>query len=345
MKARIDGMLEAFQGVEYKLAWMNSGGPIVPSPKAYQEATADLWKYAMDRGTGWRGGGVDFQHGLFSAPALGTSVTEDGYCVVDETLPALVQRRFRGDENEEYGKGWEWRFGSYEHHAYRHRICTLRTLQLRQNFQMVSAETLKLNPQLNQYALLTQGRLWDDSPDAWAYLRECELRPALKVKNLERWLIQRDVEGSQSVACEQVDRPPLARDAEGKHYDMDARRTDIRAGQDGLAFQLDPKFWDKPQPALLKVTFTDREETRWHVEYTDANNNKQRTASVENAGDGERKTATFSIDSLASAGQFPGGMDFRLVAEGPGDVVVTMVRIIKKNWTEPERKGTTRRGA
>ncbi|MCX7011980.1 MAG: hypothetical protein NTW86_05340 [Candidatus Sumerlaeota bacterium] len=342
IKARTDAMLAGFQGVEWKLAWMTDGGPVVNVNEAYKKATADLCDYAISHGTGWRGGGVDFMHNLFESSVLGASIDKDGYCVIDETLPLLAERRFRGDENEEYGKGWEWRFGPYEGHEYRHRISTLRTLQLRQNFQMVSGETLTLNPDLNRYAMLTQGRLWDDSPDAWAYLRECVIKPNTTVKNLERWLIQRDVDGSRSVACERVDRYKLGRDPDDHHFDMDARRTDRKNGQDGLAFQLDSKFWTQPQAAILKVTFTDRDPARWHVAYTDARSGgakgEAKTASVENTGDGQRKTATFEIANLAAARQFPGQMDFRLVSEGPGDLTVTMVRVIKKNWKEPEHK-------
>ena len=336
LKARVDGMLRAFHGVEHKLAFM--GGPIGgQSKKEYVEKTTGLLEYALSRGTGWRGGGVDFQHSLFQNTALGSTVTADGYCVVDENLPLHKGSRYCGDENEEYGKYWEWRFGPVENHAYRHRICTLKTLMLRQNFQMVSAETLKLNPEINQYAMLTQGRQPKNSPDAWTYLRDCAIRTgrgSLLVKNIERWLVQRDVEGHRSVACERVDRFPLSMDPPDRHYDFDARRTDIRNRQDGLAFQLDTNFWRKPERALLKVTFVDREKASWHIEYTGSQSTKRTTSKVQNSGDGQRKTATFAVDALAAARSFPGDMDFRLVTDGPGDVTVTMVRILKGEWKE-----------
>ena len=51
---------------------------------------------------------------------------------------------------------------------------------------------------------------------------------------------------------------------------------------------------------------------------------------VDNKGDNQRKTATFAVASLAAAGGFPGGMDFRLVAEGPADLTATMVRVIRR---------------
>src|ERR1019366_8882995 len=169
-----------------KLAFM--GGPIGGNKKEYVQKTSGMLEYALAHGTGWRGGGVDAQHTLFQNTALGSTVTPDGYCVVNEDIPIHKEDRYCGDENEEYGKSWEWRFGPVEKHGYRHRLCVLKTLLLGQNFQMVSAETLKLNPELNRYAMLSQGRYAENSPDAFAYLRECAIEPdkeALMVKNLE----------------------------------------------------------------------------------------------------------------------------------------------------------------
>jgi len=255
--------------------------------------------------------------------------------VVDESLPIHKENRYCGDENEEYGKYWEWRFGPVEKHFYRHRLCVLKGVLLGQNFQMVAPDTLKLNPDLNQYAMLSQGRHAENSPDAFAYLRECAIKSgkgSLIVKNLERWLIQRDVDGNRSVASERVDRSPLSMDPPDRHWDLDARRTDLKNGQSGLAFQLAPKFWPKPAPALVKVTFTDREQAAWHVEHADAAGQRRSTDKVRNSGDGQLKTATFHIDSLAAAHSFPGQMDFRIVTDGPGDVTVTVVRVVKAEF-------------
>jgi hypothetical protein len=42
---------------------------------------------------------------------------------------------------------------------------------------------------------------------------------------------------------------------------------------------------------------------------------------VRNTGDGALKTATFDLPALAG--------EFRLVTEGPGDLTVTFVRVVK----------------
>ncbi|OHD61269.1 MAG: hypothetical protein A2096_07015 [Spirochaetes bacterium GWF1_41_5] len=302
LKRRIDSMTAAFKGVEYKLANMFDG-PV--GPPTYASVNGDLWTYAFDRGTGIRGGGIDFQHGLFSAEGWSSSVDKNGYCIVDDTATDIKESRFRGDENEEYGRGWEWRFGPYEGHEYRHRICSLRGLQMRQNFQMVSTETLKLNPEINEYVRITQGYRRENSPDAWAYLRECYPRTrAAGVKNIERWLMQRDLPGSMSVPDKKIERFKLASDISEKSYDFDARRTDRANGQDGLAFILDRVFWAKPATALVKVTYTDIVAAKWLLHYADARGEIRKSVAIENTGNGTLKTATIRIDSLAASGKF-----------------------------------------
>ena len=333
LRLRLEAFLIAFKGVEYKLAWM-AMGPVGPREyKTYRESTSGLFEFALGHGTGWRIGNIDQQHTLFRVPAIGITLTREGYCVIDESRPIFAERRFLGGENEAYGPDWEWRFGPYEQHAYRHRISTLRTLQMRMNFEYVSAGTLKLNPQLNTYAMLTQGRRATNSPDAWVYLRECRIYTG-PVKNLERWLLQRDVSGHRSVPAERIDRKyRLPTDPSGEAYDFDARRTDIRNDQKGLAFKLDEKFWNVSQRAIIKVTFTDREKARWYLQWADADRNVL-NAHVDNIADGQLKTATFELKGLSAQSALLEKMDLRIVTEGPGDVAVTMVRVIKPKWVE-----------
>jgi hypothetical protein len=321
LRVRLDAMLDAFRGVEHKLAWMTAGrvGAGQKGHEQYAEKTAGLFETVLARGAGWRGGGIDFQNVLLEAPHLGSTINAEGYVEIDESAPLRDGRRFVGDENEEYGKYWEWRFGPYEQHAYRHRVCSLHGVQLGENFQMVSPETLKLNPDLNQYVLLVQGRRAEDSPDAWAYLRECVIRGPRgprTVKNMERYLVQRDRDGQRSVACERVDRHPLGADPPGRNFDYDARRTDVANGQRSLAFQLSSRFWPKSAPAHVKVTFVDRAPAKWHIAY-----GAGRTATVESPGDGQTKTATFAISALPDT--------FRITAGTAADVPVSFVRVVK----------------
>jgi hypothetical protein len=320
LRRRIDAMCEVFHGVEYKLALMFAG-PLGSTP-AFKKATAGLVDYAIGKGVGVRGGGIDFMHALYVAPAWGSKL-EDGYCVVDDTNPVIAERRFRGDENEEYGKYWEWRFGPVEGYPYRQRICTLRGLQMRQNFQMVSPATLELNPELDEYTRLVQGYTRDYAPDAWAYLRETYPGRGT-VRNIERWLVQREFPGSRTVPAERVDRFRVPGDAKGKNYDFDARRTDLANGQRNMMFRLDPVFWPQPSPAILKVTVMDRAKTSWRIAYLDGKGQLQHTDAVSLPGDGTRKTVTFELPELAGTRSLPPDAAFTQWLKGlpePSDVV------------------------
>ena len=308
LRRRVDGMCDAFKGVEYKLA-VTFGGPFGPNAE-YRKATAGLAEYAIARGVGVRGGGVDFMHVFYNDPAWGTKRTAAGYCVVDDTDPVIAERRFRGDENEEYGKYWEWRFGPYEGYPYRHRVCTLRGLQLRQSFQYVSHATLALNPELNEYARIVQGYRREHAPDAWACLRETYPWRG-PIRNIERWLLQRDLPGSRTVVAERVDRFRVPGDAKGKNYDFDARRTDLAHGQNGILFRLDPVFWPKPATATAKVTVMDRAKTSWRVAYVDGVGKLRHSESVTLPGDGTRKTITLQLPDLAAKQALPADAAFR----------------------------------
>lgn len=338
LKRRIEAMCAAFKGVEYKLAVMFAD-PLGPTAE-FRAATRDLCDHAISRGTGIRGGGIDFMHVLFDSRGWATRLDAEGYCHVDDAHPVICERRFRGDENEEYGAYWEWRFGPVEGYSYRHRICVLRGLQMQQNFQYVSKATLALNPALNEYARITQGYRRDDSPDAWAYLREAYPRRQT-VKNIERWLVQRDLPGSQSVPAERIDRHHLSSDRDVNPHDYDARRTDMAHGQNGLLFRLDRVFWPEPAPAVLKVTFTDRAATRWWVSYSDGTTEPRRTPGISNTGEGQRKTATLDIPRLSADGRFPHDAGFQAWANAIPEDPPELLRNAEfaagqEHWTWPE---------
>lgn len=323
---RADAMLAAFAGAEGKLAW-NNPDEIITGVPGYREATAGLQSYVLARGAGYRGGSIDFQHSLFTAKGAGAAV-EDGYAVVDEAYPIFQGERIRGDENEEYGKYWEWRFGPEAGYAYRHRISTLHSLMLQQNVVLASPDTLKLNPELNAYAATVMGRGRRDAVDAWCYLRECSTRAVSPIKNLERWVHQRDAPGSFTVACRRVDRFALPMDAPQASFDFDARRTDVSRGQKSIAFRLDPVFFPVPRPVQIKITHADEGQAHWRLEYSDGAA-LAISPEVSNQGDGRVKTATFSLPRLAADQRFPGGMDFRLAVVGNEDAEFTMIRVVK----------------
>jgi len=55
---------------------------------------------------------------------------------------------------------------------------------------------------------------------------------------------------------------------------------------------------------------------------------------VANTADGKLKTATFRVADLAAGRAMEGKMDFRLVCQGPGDLTVTLVRVVKPDYKD-----------
>lgn len=329
IRNRVDGMLSAFGECKGKLAWM-APGPIGVS-RDFKDSTKDLWKYAEGKGVGIRGGGIDFQHQLFESEAWGVRVDSNGYVIVDDNHPTIIENRYRGDENEEYGSAWEWRFGDMTGHAYRHRISSLRALQMRMNFLVVSAATLSINTDLNKYVKVSLGRNRLNSPDAWAYLRECRVRYKSKpIKNIERWLEQRDVPGGMTVAVDYVARFPLPSDRDGENYDLDARRTNLAKGQSNIYFRIDKVFWPKSSPAIVKVTYYDNSKSRWQVVASDSTGREVKSEEIKGVADGVVKTASFTVDDFSASGRLGYGMDFALRVNNEEDLVVKMVRVIKR---------------
>jgi len=140
-------------------------------------------------------------------------------------------------------------------------------------------------------------------------------------------------------AGRRTERSPLPADPETVHYDYDGRRTDLSAGQDGLAFRLDRVFWPKPAAAEIKVTFDDNGGATWRLETVDASGHVVASPSIQNAGDGQVKTATFRVAELAARGDLAGEMDFRLKTQGPGDLTVVMVRVCTQGHDQQRGKG------
>ena len=165
---------------------------------------------AQELGIGQRSGFVETYLIHATNPHLGQRVTEHRYLVVDERNPWIQGGRLFGDENEEYL--WRERLhGLPGTSPYRFHNSMLRFLQMRRNYLYTHSETP--DPELLHYVLLTMGKGIDGTPDAWCALRESHLSQFHvygtegPMKNLERWLHQRDRPGFETVAVEPMPNP------------------------------------------------------------------------------------------------------------------------------------------
>lgn len=335
--SRLEAYGEAFSGVTHKLVWVGkqdswrylSGGK-------YADLALRLVEDAWALGAGNRSSAVEKFNLFLNEPALGQSVDENGYLVVDETLPPINSVRFFGDENEEYGAGWVWRFGSMDGEAARFRFSILRTLQTRMRFLWTSTEAEVINPPLHYYAGMSLGKTTENSPDAWAYLRETPTStyhsPPGVVRNFERWLTQRDLPGGETVPAERTFREYYAGGYHGsgpdEWYDDLARRTDIASDNSFIYFDLDDSFIINGA-VQIKVEITDNSDAVWHLDFTNTNHQLVSTDTFSNQNDGTIKTVTFSINQASFLNGFDNGMDFRIVCDGPGDVSVRWVRLVR----------------
>ncbi|MBC8425884.1 hypothetical protein H8E07_17370 [bacterium] len=336
ISGRFRAFADAFAGHTHKLAWVGRVGAWVGRGNAYETVARDLVLESQALGFGNRNGGIESFHQYLKEPELGWDLDETGHLVVDETVPVIADTRYFGDENEEYGADWTWRFGPTTGDAYRYRMSMLRALQMRLRFLVTSPDAEWLNPPLSRYAGLSFGKTVDDSPDAWAYLKESKVHVGISppgvIRNFERWLTQRDHPGGMTVPTERIDRRynagSIGNAMDGAYWDHAARRTDVAGGNPYIYFHLDDRFV-MTGPVQIKVEILDAHRTTWRLEYTDAEGTIVTSESYTGRGDDEVRTVTFTLTDAAFANGLSYGSDFRIACDWPGDVVVRWVRVVR----------------
>lgn len=338
--SKMDAYAEAFEGVVHKLAWVNNskwnfwflpGGV----PSEYVGMAWDLTEYAWSLGIGSRNGGIEYFNGWATDPVFGQSVDDEGYLHTDESHIPIASGGYYGDENEEYGDGWRWRFPSPEDEPFAYRMAVLRSLQMLMRFLVTSDAAEAVNPALSEWVRHGLGKSVYTAADAFACLRESPVSYNVSqtgsLKNTERWLIQRDVADGITVPAELVSRSfdaGSSRRINGQWVDYRARRTNLAVGNPAMYFALDDRFISDKE-TQIKVEYVGRAEAAFHLEYTDRLGQVRSTPSVQVANDGIPRTATFAFSRISFLNAFASGMDFKLVSEGPGDVTVRFVRVVR----------------
>jgi len=320
---RLRAWAQAFTGVEYKLCNV--------SHKEHDMALA------LELGMGQRNGFVE--HYMLHVPnrMLGQGLDENGYLVVDEGNPLIAENRASGDENEEYTRGHEVRFGPIETFPHRYRESMLRMLQMRRNFIWAEGDRWLINPPLLHYVALELGKNVRTTSDAWCYLREScvpdranrNWKKAIPAKNFERWMYQRDVEGAQAEPTERVGVPEQMFEFHKEHlYDYTARKTSVAKGQDRIVFGVAEDFLlGGPHAVAVKVTYLDRNDAVWALEYhTAAGSTEGRKVMCTDTG--EAKTVTFILRDAVFPGKGYMGNDLQIRAI-EGNAVIRFLRVIK----------------
>lgn len=316
-KERLDVWAGAFTDNVRKLMYVGSG------EDAY---TA----YAGQLGMGSRQGFVEMYNGFVDEPQFGFTINEETrYVEVDENNLFIATNPAFGDENEEYTS--ESKFGWKESFPYRYYVSSFRMLQQRRNYIMHAGKTL--NPELTWYLGMELSRKVENTPDAWAMLSEYYLSPWANngkeglLKNIERWLYQRDEPGYMTTPAMLVPSPKDQWYSDGSRpYDYTARK-----GKK-IGFYVDDRmFPGGEQPMAIKVSFYDGVAGTLILVYE--NNEGIQEDSVITNGTDQVRTATFFIDARLEDNSL--NFDFELHSEE--EVPVFFVRVIK---TEPAYENT-----
>lgn len=267
-------------------------------------------KQAVDAGLGIRTGITEeFNFHLNEAPSYGSRVERNGHMTVDERLPVHDGRHVVATENECFNDcGY-----TTDEPYYAVRQSNLKSLQLRMNWIYVvpGPSYMKEYPDHWNWVRLSIGKTAADSPDAWAALRDAEdtywkdrtgpftgarewaSRPW--VRNLERWLVQRDVAPDGRARRSMADvHTHVLTEENGTAYE--GLRTDRAKGQTSLYFDLDDRFLaGRREPVQIKVTYRDAGTGDWWIEHEGG-----RSPAVRRIGDGSWKTATFRLPGRSS---------------------------------------------
>jgi hypothetical protein len=294
-----------------------------------KEDPAILFDTAVIKGgTGVRGGIIE--HWLRSqyTPGL-TSQTgqiyDNGYLSVDESFAPIAQGRTWMDQNEEYEAS---RLRSTpERLEQNYRMATLRMLQMRRNVVWTERDSF-VNPMLVNWMSLELGKTVNTTPDAWVALTRTWSRfgnQDREVKNLERWLYQRDMSGVTTT-------PTLRQDhgfnATGNNLlDSSKWYVDLARVGEAIGIAMDDRFLSGgPKKVAIKVTFFDSASDPWSLEYLkpDGSIGNRR---VQGAGTGTVRTATFFLDDFVAG---KSGMDFDFwLRSANGNTPFMFVRVIK----------------
>jgi hypothetical protein len=165
------------------------------------------------------------------------------------------------------------------------------------------------------------GRTVEDSPDIWCALRESYVRKAGAVKNMERWLYQRDSAGFETSPVEKINHPINMWMVEPDHnFDYIARQGE----KIGLAVD-DRWCGGGPVNIALKVTYFDRGNGRVAVGLKTSQGDVTKQILLTNSG--KLKTATFFVADAI----FPAkNMDYDVTfTSTETEAVLSFVRLIK----------------
>lgn len=306
-------------------AWAEAYGPNARKLAWLKEDPSNLFDRAVrQRGTGMRGGMIEnWVRNQYTPGDVSQTgqIYDNGYLLVDENFAPIAEARAWIDENEVYGR----RFSSEQIIQQNYRMATLRALQMRRSILWTERDST-INPQLLNWMSLELGKNARTSPDAWVTLmRTWTMSSGEKeIKNLERWLYQRDRNGVSTTPAIRKEHGfnPSGNDLlDSSKWEVDLARTGREIG-----IAVDDRFLSGgPHDVAVKVTYLDSSRETWTFEYTKANGGTG-TRSVQGGGSDVVRTATFFVEDFEAPRQ---GMEFDFSLKSGGNTPFMFVRLIK----------------
>ncbi len=312
-------------------------GEDYPFDTTWNGATNLFARDAVQAGMGIRNGITElFNFHLNHTPAYGAAIGQDGHIVIDESWPLLRDKRVIGAENECYNACGYHVSDLY----YSIRLSNLKALQMRTKRLYVVPQDSYLSsyPEHWNWVRHELGKQREDAPDAWVALRTAQDKywidddshtwnGAPWVRNLERWLVQKDV-GSDGMTRRGTDHRVNEVDADNGES-WEGRQTDHTSGQDYFYFFVDDVFANDPgQQWQLKVTYVDAGSSSWRVEYANSSSLLE-SDPVPRANSGLVKTATIDLPNARFSNGLANQADFRIYNGGSEDLEIRFVRLVK----------------
>ena len=314
-------------------------GEDYPFDSTWNGATNLFARDAVLAGMGIRNGITElFNFHLNHTPAYGAAITQGGHIEINEDWPLLNDKRTIGAENECYNAcGYNAR-----NLYYAIKMSNLKALQMRSKRLYVVPQDSYLSTYSGHWDWVRHslGKQRYNSADAWVALRTAQDKywtyddshswtGAPWVRNLERWLVQKDV-GTNGVTRRGTDHHINEIDPDNGES-WEGRLTDHANGQDYMYFFVDDLFANGHQQQWqLKVAYIDNGSSNWRVEYSDG----ERIVSsnpVNRNNSGRVRTASIDLPAARFNNQLVNAADFRIFNGGTEDLEVRFVRLIKNH--------------
>ena len=297
-----------------KLAWLNE------QPYALYEAAV------IKGGMGIRSGIVEKWLRGVVTPGNSTLTGQtyaNGYLGTDESFLPIADQRHYADQNEEYVG---FTYTSKDKIPQNYRMATLRMLQMQRNIAWTERDST-VNPEMLNWLSLGLGKSVSTARDAWvALINSWTLSGGEKqIKNLERWLYQRDVPGATTTSTLRSSHGFNA--AGASNLDPSLWYVDLARQGAEMHIAIDDRFLPQsPQPVAIKVTYFDNTNSSWSVSYKNSTGSWQ-SKTVRGNSSGAVRTATFFVDDLVAAATGTGA-DL-ILRSGSGSTPFMFVRVIK----------------